>query len=42
MPLRVFGGGLWPSMISIYSFLLKVILPKLGDTIRSNRPIRAT
>lgn len=31
MPLRVIGGGLRPSTISMYSFLLKVILPKLGD-----------
>lgn len=31
MPLRVIGGGLRPSTISMYNFLLKVILPKLGD-----------
>jgi len=31
MPLKVVGGGLRPSTISMYGFMLKVMLPKLGD-----------
>ena len=31
MPLRVVGGGLRPSTIAMYRFMLKVMLPKLGD-----------
>ena len=31
MPLRVIGGGLRPSTIAMYRFMLKVMLPKLGD-----------
>lgn len=31
IPLRVVGGGLRPSTVSMYGFLLKVILPKFGD-----------
>lgn len=30
MPLLVVGGGLRPSTIAMYRFMLKVILPKLG------------
>ena len=31
MPFKVVGGGLRPSTISMYNFMLKVILPHLGD-----------
>ena len=31
MELKVVGGGLRPSTISMYSFMLRVMLPKLGD-----------
>lgn len=31
MPLKVVGGGLRPSTISMYGFMLKVMIPKLGD-----------
>lgn len=31
MPIKVVGGGLRPSTISMYNFMLKVILPHLGD-----------
>ena len=31
MPLRVVGGGLRPSTVAMYRFMLKVMLPKLGD-----------
>ncbi|MBQ8506929.1 MAG: phage integrase N-terminal SAM-like domain-containing protein [Clostridia bacterium] len=31
MPLKVVGGGLRPSTISMYEFMLKVMIPKLGD-----------
>lgn len=31
IPLRVVGGGLRPSAIAMYRFMLKVMLPKLGD-----------
>lgn len=31
MPLKVVGGGLRPSTIAMYRFMLRVALPKLGD-----------
>lgn len=31
MPLKVIGGGLRPSTISMYDYILKNILPRLGD-----------
>ena len=31
MPLKVVGGGLRPSTIAMYTFILRIILPKLGD-----------